>query len=297
MTVSTGDKKSGGQRPVLSSLPSNDSLLRELQTSLDVNKVLSIYAQFIGRHLPLKALSFTHHEESFSGLNQNPDEQHNSATSILYVEQQYLGELTYTTQGSLNKGQKSWVKSCEQQLLYPLRNALQYHQVCNQAVRDQLTNLGNRVLLEEVLTQLLNVQERNDLQYAVMLIDLDNFQEFNQHHGHHQGDRVLTEFSHLLREQLRSCDQLFRFGADEFLILVANPDESALQRIFRRLQLAISDNCQLNSRHISCCAGAVMVKPAHTADTLLEDVHLALLQAKNKGPNHLEAPLSFSQAG
>ncbi|RUO26072.1 hypothetical protein CWE09_04920 [Aliidiomarina minuta] len=297
MTVPTGNKAANEQKPLVSSLPASEQLLKELQTSLNINKVLTIFAQFISRHLPLKALSFCHHQENFPILNQVSGHEHETSLSTLYVEQQYLGELTYTTQGRLNSSQKNWMKSCEQQLLYPLRNALLHHEVCNQAVRDQLTNLGNRVLLEEVLAQLLNVQERSDLQYAVMLIDLDNFQQFNQNHGHTQGDKVLIEFAHLLREQLRSCDQLFRFGGDEFLIIVANPDESALQLIFRRLQLAISDNCPLNSQNISCCAGAVMVKPAHTADSLLEDARQALLLAKNKGPNYLEAPLSFSQTG
>lgn len=297
MTTPTDNKTANRQRPALSSLAANDSLLRELQTSLDINKLLVIFAQFIGRNLSLKALSFCHHEEVFPVLGQIPNLEHERCTSTLYVEHQYLGELTYTTQGRLNNSQKNWIKNCEQELLYPLRNALQHHEACNKAVRDQLTNLGNRVLLEEVLTQLLNVQERSDLQYAVMLIDLDNFQQLNQSQGHRQGDRVLTEFAHLLREQLRSCDQLFRFGGDEFLIIVANPDESALQRIFRRLQLAISDNCSLNSQNISCCAGAVMVKPAHTADSLLDDANQALLHAKSKGSNHLEAPVSLSQAG
>lgn len=274
-------------------------LLWALQKHLEVDKLLSSYSNYILEQLPLESLLFNHHERQLTVYGRPHYATGPLIKRSMYADNDYLGDLFYHFNGELTDVQQAWLGACEHMLQYPLRNAVAYYDLRSQAVRDHLTNLGNRVLLEEVLEQLLYVQERADIQHAVILLDLDNFKAVNDEHGHQRGDAVLTEFAAILRQQLRNCDRLFRYGGDEFLIIVANPDEITLQRIFRRLQLAISDDNLLSSHQVSCSAGAVLVKPAHTMASLLDEVDASLYQAKQNGRNQMVAPAfrPFSQLG
>lgn len=276
-----------------------NELLWLLQKHLEIDKLLSSYSRYIQAHLPLESLLFSHHERQLTVFGRPHYATGPLTKQSMFADNHYLGDLFYHFTGDLSDSQQAWLAACEQMLQYPLRNAIAYYDLRSQAVRDHLTDLGNRVLLEEVLEQLLCVQERADIQHAVMLLDLDNFKRVNDEHGHQRGDAVLTEFAAILRQQLRNCDRLFRYGGDEFLIIVANPDEITLQRIFRRLQLAITDSNLLSTHQISCSAGAVLVKPAHTKSSLLEEVDNSLYQAKQNGRNQMVAPAfrPFSQLG
>lgn len=285
--------------PLAETTPQPDELLWSLQQYLEVDKLLSTYSRYIQAHLPLESLLFNHHERQLTIFGRPHYATGPLTKRSVYADNNYLGDLFYHFNGELNEAQQSWLEACEHLLQYPLRNAIAYYELRSQAVRDHLTNLGNRVLLEEVLEQLLSVQERTDIQHAVMLLDLDNFKAVNDKYGHQRGDAVLTEFAAILRQQLRNCDRLFRYGGDEFLIIVANPDEITLQRIFRRLQLAISDDNLLSSHNVSCSAGAVLIKPAHTAVSLFEEVDASLYQAKQNGRDQMVAPAfrPFSHLG
>lgn len=276
-----------------------EDLLWSLQQHLEVDRLLNTYSHYIRAQLPLESLLFNHHERQLSVFGRPHYATGPLTKRSVYADNDYLGDLFYHFSADLSEVQLNWLEAFERLLQYPLRNAIAYFELRNQAVRDHLTNLGNRVLLEEVLEQLLSVQERADIQHAVMLLDLDNFKAVNDEHGHKRGDAVLTEFAAILRQQLRNCDRLFRYGGDEFLIIVANPDDITLQRIFRRLQLAINDDNLLSSHQITCSAGAVLVKPAHTAASLLEEVDASLYQAKQDGRDQMVAPAfgPFSQLG
>ncbi|MGX5913714.1 GGDEF domain-containing protein [Aliidiomarina sp. Khilg15.8] len=276
-----------------------NELLWALQKHLEVDKLLSCYSHYIQAQLPLESLLFNHHERQLTVYGRPHYATGPLSKRSMYADNDYLGDLFYHFAGELTEAQQAWLEACEHMLQYPLRNAVAYYDLRSQAVRDHLTDLGNRVLLEEVLEQLLCVQERADIQHAVMLLDLDNFKTVNDEHGHQRGDAVLMEFAAILRQQLRNCDRLFRYGGDEFLIIVANPDEITLQRIFRRLQLAINDNNLLSSHQVSCSAGAVLVKPAHTMTSLLDEADTSLYQAKQSGRNQMIAPAfrPFSQLG
>lgn len=277
-----------------------ECLLKALQTSLEVESVLQAFTHFVQAKLPLATLEFDNENLHYSLLHgPEPVDQCVSTARQLELNNNSLGTLVYHFSSSLTAPQTVWLDEAEACLLYPLYNALQFRVLRHQAVRDHLTNLGNRVLLEEVLEQLLTEQERNHKPHAVMLLDLDNFKAVNDSHGHGCGDQVLAEFAAILRQQLRGSDRLFRYGGDEFLIVVNGPDENTLHRIFRRLQLCVDAHSLLRKHHITCSGGAVFIKPAHDAKSLLEDADKALYHAKRNGRDQLITPgtLSFTQLG
>ena len=87
------------------------------------------------------------------------------------------------------------------------------------ALRDPLTGLANRLLLDELLEAALVRSERNKVPVAVMFLDLDGFKSVNDAHGHDAGDLVLRETARRLLSILRATDVVARLGGDEFVIV------------------------------------------------------------------------------
>jgi diguanylate cyclase (GGDEF)-like protein/PAS domain S-box-containing protein len=118
-----------------------------------------------------------------------------------------------------------------------------------QARRDPLTGLGNRLRLEEDLAVYDARRVRYGHSYCVLLCDLDRFKALNDRDGHHAGDRVLCEVASTLQRQSRSSDGVYRYGGEEFLVLLAESNlEGAtvvaerIRRAVRGLGLAHEDN-------------------------------------------------------
>jgi len=93
--------------------------------------------------------------------------------------------------------------------------------LADQARRDPLTGLGNRLRLEEDLLTYDARRVRYGLSYCVLLCDLDRFKALNDRHGHQAGDRVLSEVADTLRRESRTSDGVYRYGGEEFLVLLA----------------------------------------------------------------------------
>lgn len=112
--------------------------------------------------------------------------------------------------------------------------AIYYYQKINYDLQfalahDHLTGLYNRYCLELTEKSLMDRVEKLDLQFGLMLIDLDNFKEVNDTHGHTIGDEVLVETGRILHELTRKEELVFRIGGDEFLILI--PDVTSEQEL------------------------------------------------------------------
>lgn len=88
--------------------------------------------------------------------------------------------------------------------------------------QDQLTNVGNRTAFYSFSEKLIANTERNNGIFGLMFIDIDNFKSINDSYGHCAGDKALIKVADTLTKSIRKSDMLFRFGGDEFLILLPN---------------------------------------------------------------------------
>jgi diguanylate cyclase (GGDEF)-like protein/PAS domain S-box-containing protein len=155
------------------------------------------------------------------------------------------------------------------------------------AHHDALTELPNRLLLNDRLGQAIVRAQREDSPFAVLFVDLDRFKTINDSLGHHVGDRILTEVAKRLRGLLRRADTVARVGGDEFVILaerVASPEEAehladkvvdALRQPFHHADRAL---------HIGCSIG-ITVYPDDGADAvaLLKNADTAMYRVKETG--------------
>ncbi len=105
---------------------------------------------------------------------------------------------------------------------------------------DPLTGLGNRHAMERKLTVERERLARNQHPCCVALVDLDNFKEINDTHGHAAGDAVLRSLASLLAASIRPYDKVFRYGGDEFVLCLPNADPRAAWAIVERLRLRVA---------------------------------------------------------
>lgn len=153
------------------------------------------------------------------------------------------------------------------------------------ALHDPLTGLLNRRGFLEKAHQL----EQAGNHFSLMLLDLDQFKDINDLHGHHQGDRLLQQVSRVLRDALRQSDIIARLGDDEFGILLPSSDPKSTEHAARRCCHALHTLRPLEDElgSIITTSIGVVLYPEHGSDIdqLLANADIALYQAKARGRN------------
>jgi diguanylate cyclase (GGDEF)-like protein/PAS domain S-box-containing protein len=163
----------------------------------------------------------------------------------------------------------------------------------NQAARDELTGAFNRRVCKEVVEQQIVASRISGSKFAVMFVDLDYFKRVNDEHGHHSGDKVLRSFVESVTQHLRDEDVLFRWGGEEFLVLLPGLDEEIVLKVAEKLRHYIESTPVILSegQSISLTASVgVAVYPTHGSERghLINKADIAMYRAKNNGRNRVE---------
>jgi diguanylate cyclase (GGDEF)-like protein len=157
-----------------------------------------------------------------------------------------------------------------------------------QATQDALTGLFNRRHLNDLLPQQLALALRERAPLAAVVIDLDHFKAVNDTHGHAAGDALLAGFGRLLREQLRGSDLAFRYGGEEFCVLMPHTTAAAARGKVEQLLVAWQQQAfELDGGRLDGLAFSAGVADTHGAPLsphgLLRAADEALLRAKRTG--------------
>jgi len=159
------------------------------------------------------------------------------------------------------------------------------------ANHDPLTGLANRLLLKDHFNQTLFLSKRSQKNFALMLIDLDNFKEINDTLGHPVGDALLVEVANRFSKISRNEDTISRQGGDEFLLLFANTDENSASQIAQKLLDTIAEPFSYEGQelHTTISVG-IAVYPANgqELDTLVKNADTAMYKAKEGGKNRYQ---------
>ncbi len=127
----------------------------------------------------------------------------------------------------------------------------------NMARTDSLTNLGNRMGLDDELAQRLNTEHSGRHSLTLMMIDLDRFKQVNDTLGHHAGDEVLTHIANRLRAAVRDVDYTARHGGDEFAILLNDIEPSQSSIISARLIASLNQKIILKDGNITSVGASI----------------------------------------
>ena len=155
------------------------------------------------------------------------------------------------------------------------------------SVTDPLTQLANRLKLDEVITYETERAHRYHYPLSVVLFDIDYFKEINDNYGHQVGDNVLTSFGDIVKSVIREADIAGRWGGEEFLIICPNTDKHGAAKLAEKLRHIIAEY-QFNIVGTKTCSfGVATLQDAQNAHELLRHADNALYQAKNEGRNRV----------
>jgi diguanylate cyclase (GGDEF)-like protein len=156
------------------------------------------------------------------------------------------------------------------------------------ATTDALTGLGNRHSMEESFPREIARCEQDDEPVSLVMIDVDNFKDFNDKFGHIAGDRALAAVSRILRKQFRPRDVLVRYGGDEFAVLLPQVGEETAMTIADRVRMAVSGSTgdgsdSLITIPVRLSMGVAEKHPKSSLDNLIRAADAALYRAKHAG--------------
>jgi diguanylate cyclase (GGDEF)-like protein len=158
---------------------------------------------------------------------------------------------------------------------------------------DPLTRLGNRLSLEEDLRSLDARGRRYGRGYCLAMCDIDRFKAYNDSLGHHAGDEALRAVADTIKRELRAGDGIYRYGGEEFLIVLPEQTPETAQIAAERVRSAVE---RLAIPHAAAPAGVVTLSAgiaayhpgdAATVEELLEQADAALYRAKSAGRNRV----------
>lgn len=174
-------------------------------------------------------------------------------------------------------------------------------QLRSAADTDLVTGVHNHRYLQERLRQEVARGARSHSSLAVLMMDLDNFKQINDRHGHADGDRVLRNIGAAILGQVRTSDIVARYGGDEFVVVMPDTGAEQAQLVTQRVVRAILDR-----RHeladgsqvgVGVSAGlALYPTDGRTTAQLLASADAAMYEAKRKGGRGMERSAAHSQA-
>ncbi len=236
----------------------------------------------------------------YNGLiYQLPDDQHgfshgilsgHSCTYALTLNQQNLGEMVFYNHLAFDESQMMKIERHLQALINPLRNALLYRDALQQALRDRLTGVRNRAAFDADLARDITLAHRHEQPLSLIVLDIDHFKGINDNHGHAEGDRILKEVAQTTSDSVRTSDQIYRYGGEEFTIIVPQNTLDGARRLAERIRANIyqAQHPELGDS-ISVSLGVAQLRPGEDGHHLFQRADRALYAAKRNGRNQVMA--------
>lgn len=164
--------------------------------------------------------------------------------------------------------------------------------LCALSSTDILTGIENRLRFNTVLRDKIEYAERNDIKFALILIDLDNFKSINDNLGLHTGDLLLKAVAHRLKISLQENDFIARLDGDEFAVIINQINNHGNAECFSQKMSDILSKTYHLSNHdiqISCSIGiACYPMSGTTPETLIQCAEVAMYYAKESGRNNYQ---------
>jgi len=225
-----------------------------------------------------------------------PDDDHHLHQFLpIFIDRQIVGccEINYLTPPSRHK------KDLAKGILSLYRN---YLTLLEDSQTDTLTGLPNRKTFERNLARLLirgdnprrangRGQERRHKageENWLVIIDLDHFKQINDRFGHLYGDEVLVLLADLMRKTFRQHDRLFRFGGDEFVVLLRHVSYDNARNTLERLRRQVASHVLPEVGPLTATCGFAMIRPEDTPVTVLGHADDALYYAKEQGRDQVQ---------
>ena len=155
------------------------------------------------------------------------------------------------------------------------------------SVTDKLTQLYNRLKIDEVLEMELDRARRTKWPFGVILLDIDHFKHVNDNFGHQIGDKTLYDLSRLMEKNVREIDIVGRWGGEEFIIIAPKTDIEGTTILAEKLRKKIEQYNFDKIDGLTCSFGVAIWEEDEDPATVISRVDKALYKAKEEGRNQV----------
>lgn len=253
-------------------------------------KLKSMLAGFIDQ-LSAFSTSTEHYEVVLTESARRISEAHD-IKELSDVVEEVLRETLSTKQSAHRSGEelsrlREQVESANQQIVQLQRELDETSELVR---HDPLTGALNRKGLDEALEREIARMRRFGTSLSLALLDVDNFKQINDAHGHVVGDNALRHLAHVVKETLRPQDSIARYGGEEFLILLPETEPEQAQIILIRLQRELTRRYFLAQHEhllITFSAGIACLRDTEDPMTAIERADKAMYAAKRAGKNRV----------
>lgn len=201
-------------------------------------------------------------------------------------------DLETTISGFFDENRQALIQSLADQVSLALYNSMLYERTQELAITDSLTGLFNRRTMYQQMEREIQRSRRFLHPLSLMMIDIDGFKRFNDEHGHLAGDEGLVRLSALIKSNVRDVDLTYRFGGEEFIVLIPETTLEGAIRFAERLRQLIQEVLSF-----TVSIGVAQYTPNETAEAWLARVDWALYQAKKEGKDRVRFWTSDLPAG
>lgn len=260
----------------------------KLQTTLDTQQLLEIFFDEIQSSILLDGLGYSHQTSELNTLV--GDKGRHSVRYHLQTQSDSMGELVLYRKTRFREYELANLEGMLTTLVFPMRNALNYHQALAAAYKDPLTGAGNRAAMERTLLREIELSKRTTNPLTVLMLDLDHFKKINDQYGHTVGDKVLKDAVTHIQKATRQTDLCFRYGGEEFLILLSNTHTDAGRIIAERIRKEIESLKLITDAgtvQITASIGCATLKADDNLEQLISRADNLLYKAKNAGRNQI----------
>jgi diguanylate cyclase (GGDEF)-like protein len=261
-----------------------------LQTTLELESLLPLFEQQLVQVLKFDSFHYEHTELAYHYETETA--RHHRCHYKLEMNGQYLGDLTLTRRQRFTDQQIELLEDILCLLVYPLRNCLMYRQAVQAALMDHVTGLGNRTAYERSLDREVDIAKRQITPLSLIVVDIDKFKNINDSFGHSIGDQALSMVADKITHTLRRSDIAFRYGGEEFVLILNNTDKAGAEEVAERLRKAIADaRYQVANSDLSMTVslGVAELKAEEFGYHLFKRADKAMYEAKKSGRNCVRA--------
>ncbi len=227
----------------------------------------------------------------------SPDEIRSQAAVPLKSGESVIGVLLVAsaTYRELTPAERDRLQVIANQSSLALQNALLHEELERLSVTDRLTELYNHGYFQQRLEEEIGRAARFGRRLSLVMLDIDDFKQFNDTYGHPKGDRVLRTLSAIIRQNLREIDVAARYGGEEFVIVLPETDTAGAMAVAERIRASmaeqrfdVGEDALPISQTVSL---GVATYPVHgvTAVRLVEAADKAMYDAKRAGKNRVAA--------
>ena len=224
-----------------------------------------------------------------AGLSSHPTALQTALVSPLVFSDRFIGTLAvyHSKSDFYNDDHRRLLERVSDQAAAVIHNSIVFEQTQEDSLTDPLTGLPNTRFMFMHLTRELARAERLRSEVALLVMDLDNFKDINDNHGHHVGDRALREVARVLRQVIRPYDICVRYAGDEFIVVLSACGQEEAEQKRLELQSAV-DMVEFDARpgrpiQLALSVGAaVFPYDGATYETLLASADSRMYRDKHR---------------